>query len=57
MDDDTEIGPLASESHMKRVLNFADVAQKKEVKCLTGGTRREDLGQGFFIEPISTRCN
>ena len=53
LDDDTEIGPLASESHMKRVLNFADVAQKEGGKLLTGGTRREDLGQGFFIEPTA----
>ena len=53
LDDDTEIGPLASESHMKRVLNFADIA-KKEGGLLTGGARREDLGRGFFIEPTAT---
>ena len=54
LDDDTEIGPLASESHMKRVLNFADIAKKEGGKLLTGGARREDLGQGFFIEPTAT---
>ena len=54
LDDNTEIGPLASESHMKRVLSFADTAKKEGGTILTGGTRRQDLGTGFFIEPTAT---
>ena len=54
LDDNTEIGPLASESHMKRVLSFADTAKKEGGTVLTGGTRRQDLGTGFFIEPTAT---
>ncbi|MBY5973378.1 aldehyde dehydrogenase [Ferrimonas balearica] len=51
--DDTEVGPLASEAHMNRVLGFADKAREDGGRVLVGGTRREDLGQGYFINPTA----
>ncbi|WP_306118917.1 MULTISPECIES: aldehyde dehydrogenase [unclassified Roseitalea] len=53
MADTTEIGPLASEPHMQRVLGYADIARADGGRLLTGGHRREDLGEGFFIEPTA----
>lgn len=53
MSDATEIGPLASEAHMKRVLSFVDVAHAEGGELLTGGQRRDDLGNGYFIEPTA----
>nr|WP_325253532.1 aldehyde dehydrogenase [Amylibacter sp.] len=51
--DDTELGPLASLPHMNRVLNFANIAQNEGGRLLTGGTRREDMGEGYFISPTA----
>lgn len=53
LDDATEVGPLASEPHMKRVLSFAQAAKEDGGSILTGGKRRADLGGGFFIEPTA----
>ena len=53
MDETTEIGPLASERHMRRVLSFADREKLEGGTVLTGGRRRDDLGSGFFIEPTA----
>jgi acyl-CoA reductase-like NAD-dependent aldehyde dehydrogenase len=53
LDDATEIGPLASESHMARVLSFAEMATQDGGRVLTGGARRDDLGDGYFIEPTA----
>lgn len=53
LDAATEIGPLASEPHMNRVLSFADMAREDGGAVLTGGARRSDLGPGYFIEPTA----
>lgn len=53
MADGTELGPLASEAHMNRVLGFVDVAKADGGRLLTGGRRRDDLGEGFYIEPTA----
>lgn len=53
LDDATEVGPLASAPHMKRVLSFADMATQDGGTVLTGGNRRDDLGAGYFIEPTA----
>ena len=53
LDDATELGPLASLSHMKRVLSFVDMAHEDGGRLLTGGSRREDLGEGYFVEPTA----
>jgi len=51
--DDTEIGPLASLPHMQRVLSFAEIARSDGGTILTGGTRRDDLGPGYFVAPTA----
>lgn len=51
--DDTEVGPLASLAHMNRVLGFVDKAREDGGQLLVGGTRREDLGEGYFISPTA----
>lgn len=53
LDDTTEVGPLASNAHMNRVLSFVDMAREDGGKLLTGGARRDDLGSGYFIEPTA----
>ncbi len=49
----TEIGPLASLPHMSRVLGFAETARADGGRVLTGGTRRDDLGAGYFVHPTA----
>lgn len=51
--EDTEVGPLASLAHMNRVLGFVDKAREDGGSLLTGGARREDLGQGYFVQPTA----
>ena len=49
----TEMGPLATEPHMQRVIGFIDGAIKEGAKLVTGGGRasRSGLEKGFFVEP------
>ncbi len=56
LDETTEIGPLASRPHMERVLGFTDIATRDGGTLLTGGARRLDLGDGYFIEPTAVRA-
>ena len=53
MDAATELGPLASAPHMARVLSFVETARGDGGTLLTGGARRDDLGQGYFVEPTA----
>lgn len=50
---ETELGPLASHSHMMRVLNFVETARADGGSLLTGGARRDDLGEGYFVTPTA----
>jgi acyl-CoA reductase-like NAD-dependent aldehyde dehydrogenase len=56
MDEATEIGPLASERHMRRVLSFADRDWLGGGELLTGGIREESLGAGFYVKPTAVRA-
>ena len=51
--DETEIGPLASAAHRDRVLSFVDIAAADGGTLLTGGVRRDDLGEGYFVAPTA----
>ncbi len=51
--EDTELGPLASLTHMNRVLGFAASVTADNGRLLTGGRHRDDLGNGYFIEPTA----
>ena len=50
---ETELGPLASAAHRDRVLSFVGIAEADGGRVVTGGTRRDDLGSGYFIAPTA----
>ena len=52
MDGRTEIGPLAYEAHLERVLSYVDVAKADGAEVLTGGGRT-DAERGFFMQPTA----
>ncbi|MGE7601665.1 aldehyde dehydrogenase family protein [Peribacillus sp. NPDC097675] len=49
----TEMGPLISENHMNRVLNYINIGKNEGAKLLCGGYKIEDeeLSRGYFIAP------
>jgi len=53
MDDATELGPLASRSHMHRVLGFVETARADGCSLITGGRQPEGAGEGFYVEPTA----
>ncbi|MGR3503996.1 aldehyde dehydrogenase family protein [Pseudaestuariivita sp.] len=53
MSDTTEIGPLASQAHMERVLSYVGIAEADGGTLLTGGARRADLGEGYYVSPTA----
>jgi len=48
----TELGPLAFEFHMERVLSYAQLAVEEGATLLTGGRRHPAHPNGYFVEPI-----
>ncbi|MGD9942427.1 MAG: aldehyde dehydrogenase family protein [Burkholderiaceae bacterium] len=53
LDPDTEVGPLAFESHYKRVLGFAELAHEDGNTLLTGGRRASRFERGYYVEPTA----
>jgi len=53
MDAKTQIGPLAYEAHMKRVLGFVEVAKSEGAELLTGGKRHGGFKKGYYVEPTA----
>jgi acyl-CoA reductase-like NAD-dependent aldehyde dehydrogenase len=47
----TEVGPLAFEAHMQRVLSYADLAVEEGASLLVGGRRHSGFDRGCYIEP------
>lgn len=50
----TDIGALISESHLKKVLSYVDLAREEGGKIVTGGYRAQlegELSDGYFMEP------
>lgn len=47
----TEVGPLAFQAHMEKVLSYIESARLEGAEILAGGSRREDLEPGYFVEP------
>tara|TARA_B100001540_G_scaffold309433_1_gene325601 strand:+ start:2131 stop:3648 length:1518 start_codon:yes stop_codon:yes gene_type:complete len=58
LDPNTEMGPLTSELHQKRVLSFVDVAKEQggEVLCGGAGPESEALESGYFVKPTIVRA-
>lgn len=49
---ETEMGPLISEAHMKKVLSYIKTGIEEGANLVCGGYRMEgDLGEGFFVKP------
>lgn len=53
LSDGTEVGPVAFEAHMEKVLGYVDMARGEGAEVVLGGRRATagDLGRGFFVEP------
>ncbi|MBI3297320.1 MAG: aldehyde dehydrogenase family protein [Elusimicrobia bacterium] len=50
IDPTTRMGPLVSETQMKRVLGYIEAGKKDGAKLLAGGERAAGLG-GWFVQP------
>nr|WP_328702104.1 aldehyde dehydrogenase family protein [Alicyclobacillus fructus] len=53
-DESVEMGPLVSEAHMRRVLQFIDKGREEGAQLVTGGKRATfppPLAQGYFMQP------
>ena len=50
---DTDVGPIATEGQLAKVLYYIDVARAEGARCVLGGQRsvRAECGQGWFVEP------
>jgi betaine-aldehyde dehydrogenase len=53
MDPATQVGPLASEQHMHKVLSYLERGRAEGARVLTGGMRvtTGDLAKGYFVAP------
>lgn len=50
-DPETEMGPLATDVHRKRVERYIEIGKAEGYKPATGGGRPANLERGFFVEP------
>jgi aminomuconate-semialdehyde/2-hydroxymuconate-6-semialdehyde dehydrogenase len=53
-DEQTKVGALVSEAHMKKVLSYVDLAKQEGGNVLTGGKQVKLSGrcaEGYFVEP------
>jgi aldehyde dehydrogenase (NAD+) len=59
LDPDTEMGPLTSRVHQRRVLDFVDVARDQGGEILTGGRSPDaaPLAAGCFVEPTVVKAS
>jgi (Z)-2-((N-methylformamido)methylene)-5-hydroxybutyrolactone dehydrogenase len=51
--DDTDVGPVATEQQLKKVLDYIEIAKSEGARCVLGGKRaiNPQLGDGWFVEP------
>ena len=49
----TQMGPIAYQGHMQRVLDYVDIARDDGATILTGGGRTASREHGWFIDPIA----
>ena len=45
----TEIGPLVSEQHLKRVMKYIDIGRQEGAELVAGG--EAVAGNGYFVKP------
>lgn len=50
---DTDVGPVATEQQLDKVLSYIDIAKSEGARCVLGGVRanRAECGDGWFVEP------
>jgi len=53
LEEGVEMGPLISEAHMNRVLDYIELGKKEGARLLCGGHRilEGNLEKGYFVEP------
>lgn len=55
MDPATQLGPMVSEAHMRRVLDYIELGSKEGARVVSGGGQPQDLPEnlagGWFVEP------
>jgi aldehyde dehydrogenase (NAD+) len=51
MDKDTDIGPMVSLKHQKRVFEYIEIGKKEGAKLVYGGGIPKDFENGCYIEP------
>jgi acyl-CoA reductase-like NAD-dependent aldehyde dehydrogenase len=58
LDPATEMGPLTSQQHRDRVLNYVKVAKEQGGEILLGGKppQRDELAKGCYVEPTVVRA-
>lgn len=49
--EDTQIGPVASESQLRQVLEYIDIAKQEGATLLAGGNRIETDTEGYYLQP------
>jgi acyl-CoA reductase-like NAD-dependent aldehyde dehydrogenase len=45
------MGPMASETHLQRVLGYIDIGRNSNARLVSGGGRPADQDRGWFVEP------
>jgi aldehyde dehydrogenase (NAD+) len=50
---ETDVGPVATEQQLEKVLHYIGVAKQDGARCILGGSRatRPECGEGWFVEP------
>ena len=51
LDPATTCGPMASETHLNRVMGYIDVGNNSDARLVTGGGRPAGQDRGWFVEP------
>jgi 5-carboxymethyl-2-hydroxymuconic-semialdehyde dehydrogenase len=51
LDPQTEIGPLISKGHLKKVFSYVKIGQDDGAKLLVGGKRHPDFDEGNYCSP------
>ncbi|WP_322748333.1 MULTISPECIES: aldehyde dehydrogenase family protein [unclassified Frankia] len=51
LEEDTVLGPLVSAEHLARVESLVGAGVSEGARLVGGGTRRADLGEGYFFAP------
>lgn len=49
--DDPDLGPLASQAQLERVIGFLKSANEENATVLAGGSRASEMGGGYFFKP------